>query len=720
MLHLGMQPLYCLLPTRPDDRSILRAWGRLVAEAIDSVVGLDGTQAMQRKHAFGPLREAIATLVAAKASVRLVRPCRKALPGLHKDGDAWTVSVRGEWTEMCLADASRRRKRTRYGGADEMPRHEEEDEEGGYDLVVRGLAAPASMVALSGAAWGWVVRTETLAVRVAMQRRTHDEAHYEVLLYRCGILWDHEMRVTAERPELHGARLLIDVTTTSDDVLPEFPSRMDPHGARVMGHALLRADFARDWSRSALVRRLAARARPWRHLLREEWCGTKGTQDMVDALCDTEVCDELTALMDARVLLRHAGRDARLDMIGLSVLRRMQPRGCSRSADWCASSVAEHSVAHFAKIPVTCARLERLHALGAMEAMECPCRYGVLQGHGEERLVIVPMDADASAVTLAVASLLSCDVPLDEEAPETWTLGFGALLSESASAPDPREMLHGYRVRLDVEEGVVLTRDASLAPRRADEAISLDVLDASSIARNPARTRREELGTVFPRLVRRLELQSDAAACVREAQARRVVTEWTLEAIDTGGNLSSLGMSVLVALALGDWFGARMRVYVGRARAAVVGVWDKESFLLVDPSRTTLNAFDVAPSMVKLPEGGYTLDVRRGVMVEVRAKQMWHVAKVLDVFPQAETATVQFFLTGRRIQIALRSHSWRRLAKSDDTDIDRVMRMLSGSQASHVPPASEMPVPPLPTIDWVMPLPQEPIFDQPLRAQSES
>jgi len=120
-----------------------------------------------------------------------------------------------------------------------------------------------------------------------------------------------------------------------------------------------------------------------------------------------------------------------------------------------------------------------------------------------------------------------------------------------------------------------------------------------------------------------------------------------------------------------------VRVFVGGARAAVVGYWcDGGGYALVDPTRTATNAFALAPALVALPEAGAEVAVRKGMLVEVLAKRIWQAAVIVAVQPGVDLATVAFLKNGRRQHIALRSHTWRRLARGNDTDVDAAVRSL--------------------------------------------
>ena len=196
-----------------------------------------------------------------------------------------------------------------------------------------------------------------------------------------------------------------------------------------------------------------------------------------------------------------------------------------------------------------------------------------------------------------------------------------------------------YRVRLealltDAEEmaPIVLERDRRTADRHGCAARSLDAIVPSEIPLDALRRNRADVHAIFPNAVRRMHQQGDAIeACVRDVQARRLERIWTVGGMDTTKNLSSLGMSVLAAILLSYYHGARVRVYVGRARAAVLGVYgSSRTFELYDPARVRYNGFDVAPHLVDA-EAGRDVMIRKGSLVEVKMRTKWVLHQATNV-----------------------------------------------------------------------------------------
>jgi hypothetical protein len=183
---------------------------------------------------------------------------------------------------------------------------------------------------------------------------------------------------------------------------------------------------------------------------------------------------------------------------------------------------------------------------------------------------------------------------------------------------------------------------------------------------------------LFPKLAKRLELQNNTIeACLREAQARRVSSEWSLEGLDCGDNLSSLGMTIMMALIFTGWLGIRVRVFIGLCRSALLGIWNdtNDNFQLLDCTKTIKNSFEICPHFLDCPESGTDICVKKGMIIEVRTAVKWHVAQIIKVRPDLMSAHVQYIGNKREDWISLSSHCWKRLS-DENSDSDRVIRYL--------------------------------------------
>lgn len=434
------------------------------------------------------------------------------------------------------------------------------------------------------------------------------------------------------------------------------PDAIDSGGARLLSEILLIAPLEPLLSASSAMCALARAARKWRSDLRLQYDDIGQLVRFVQ-----NASDDFAALMRSADVLRATRYDARVDLAGMAALRRLQPFACSRPADWRAAVVADCGVRRFLVAPVTATRFAHLYALGVL---------ATAHGHPVQAgdAVVVPRDAGGSCLTLAIASLMSCDVCIDDAWPERIFLPFRGLHAEPSASTSPDEALRAYRVHMEAD-GVLLTIDeADCAVRSSREAVAVDDVRADEVPRDPiVRARHDLVRRAFPALARRLAARGDRCDG-REAQARRLSHEWTLEGFDAGTNLSSLGMSVLLAVCWGWWWGARVRVCVGRARAACVLV---HGLALVDPARTLLNAFDVAVDPILLPPtGDRRVMPARGDLVEVRARRRWHLGQVVRVRPHMNLARVRFVVSRREAEIDVRSHAWRALRPPADADCE--------------------------------------------------
>ena len=176
---------------------------------------------------------------------------------------------------------------------------------------------------------------------------------------------------------------------------------------------------------------------------------------------------------------------------------------------------------------------------------------------------------------------------------------------------------------------------------------------------------------------------SPLIACVREIQSRRVCREWSLEGIDSGRNLSSLGMTILLSLVLGGWMGCRVRVAMSLTSASMLAVHVGGSYLLVDPVRTVCNLFEAADYLASaLPS--VPCDVRANVLVEVRVGLKWQSGLVKSVDRARGQFTVQLLQRGSVTVCSVHAHTWRRVT-DDTSDLDReVVRGLKRAREGSV------------------------------------
>ena len=161
-------------------------------------------------------------------------------------------------------------------------------------------------------------------------------------------------------------------------------------------------------------------------------------------------------------------------------------------------------------------------------------------------------------------------------------------------------------------------------------------------------------------------------------RGRKLKHEWVMEDIDTGGDMSSLGMSILSALVFGFWHGSRTRIFVSCFHTAMIGVWINDGYTLIDPSSSrenaiTLNFEDSLPTVRKIKKGSF---------LEVKQISKWKLAVVERVIqdplhPRSTSVVVRMVASGKRRGVALSSSSaWRHLTTDDTCDVEQVLTAL--------------------------------------------
>ena len=148
-----------------------------------------------------------------------------------------------------------------------------------------------------------------------------------------------------------------------------------------------------------------------------------------------------------------------------------------------------------------------------------------------------------------------------------------------------------------------------------------------------------------------------------------------MEGFNSGKNLSSLGMTLLLAILLGMWEGCCVRVALSRTRAAMFSVLvDSNDFVLVDPTRTTFNLFEASDYLMNVPTQHTVVNICKGSLVEVRFGTRWVTAVVRGVDQAKGQFSVEFVHNLSRSIYSIRSHTWRRV--SDETsDLGRIVRL---------------------------------------------
>lgn len=681
VLYLDNQCLMQPVPEEVTADDIRHSTCRMFAESMDYALSIDKRYMMRRACGLGSLSAAISILLGAGGTIELMQ--RKSGDPLFCSEHDTRFDVYSEWSlrSMVIPNLVLERAEALESALRIYDSPVVDVNAASHTYVVTGICLPSVVIPLLQ--WSFITKHNHHACRFSLCEDDRDnEGLLRVLWYRNGLLVSTET--------VDGVTICRDWTIYIDvhslcDTIPDGPAHLD-HFARVF----LRSDRAVELARSDSIRALLSILHPWKPLLKTMWY-IEDDQHMIDMLCKGDSPDALVNLVNVRdVLYATAYTCKDLDLMGLAVLRRMRPVACSRVAEWRATAISEHSIVRFKMLPTDANRFRHLFHIGALESIsehdEHVSAYGFLMGTGIERTVTVPFDADARLLTMALVQMLPYEIDVPATPPSTIVLSFGILHCEWGGGCFPNEAVRAYRIGVDKDSGVTLTLDYECDGFFANDSVTaVDMMQKDTVARCETRVSKATLTDVFPKLSQRIQVGKDPiTACMREVQSRRVCGEWMLEGIDEGSNLSSLGMSVTMALVLNLWIGAQVRVFIGLTRAAMLGYWNAHSarYELIDPTRTVLNGFDVAPHFLRTTSCEVRFDIKRQSFLEVRQRTTWHVAIVVTIDKALQTVQVRFLLSGTTMTLCLRQHAWRRLARNEDTDIDKVLRKYISTAAA--------------------------------------
>lgn len=681
-LWLGDECLYVTRPVASLDARL--AWGRLLAECMDSERGIDGTHAFQRATGFGRLCEAIAVLVERSDSVEVDETPFLAKPGVETETMGTTiVTVGGAWDTTRLF-------RNQVASSSEVAlpweRVAQVDRISCFRIFITGgEGVPLLMFPPDAVQWEWLHRSRNAAVRVGFGALTGEECH-RIHLYRSGVLWATEEIPCAA--SIATRLLAVDVTTTlscgSDlDWIPPLLT-VERGGASLLQRVFCTADEdirLVTLTESRVLTRLAECLHDCRETLRSLW----DTRSLNYAFTRTDVSDHYVCLLDARELPTESEKHIRI--AGQKILHI-----------FCLSA-ANH---RFRTVPVDSSRFSHLARVGALETFSRVCEFGALQRDGDGNACTILLPHDSTPTTIMKAVSLLCDTMFPNARPVATP--FGALedvmdatvchaaLRPSASWEDGGGVasMVPYLVRVDTHRSrLVLVRDPKESLLVADNALVanihiVDDIPSLSVTGDPNRTRRHDIASIFPRLSRRIEQQGgDVGACVREAQMRRIVDggDCSVADMDAGDNLNSRGVTVLLAILLAGWLGMRVRVFLGRDSIPLLGVWDEttQRCILVDAAMSRANVLRLCPHLLPCVESGGEVTIRKGTILEVSSIAKWYVARVTRVATSGMCVDVEYLATGNVASLDLAISVWRRLS-NDASDTDRVVRSLLGKR----------------------------------------
>lgn len=418
-------------------------------------------------------------------------------------------------------------------------------------------------------------------------------------------------------------------------------------------------------------------AERWYTMLRDMW--VVGTEDiLLQLMRHVNTPDCIVRCIDPSVLINKRRRNERIDVLGMTIVRRMKCCDATRYVDMRASMFAHHGVSRIEVLPIARSRFQRLYDIGVFYGMPA-CGSGVLVNVGGGEIVMcVPMDSRTLNLTEAVATLLlNGSSELSGDCPIT-SFGFSVIYQETSSQCPPSETLLPFRLVVDVPTRTLQLME-DVEQDRFDVATirSVDELERMVIPCDESRTRRRDVAILFPEMSKRVEMKSseDVSACLREVQSRRVVREWCLEAMDAGHNMSGLGMTLMLHVLLSQWLGARCRVAQSRSGAALLAVYVNGAYEFVDPCRTLCNFFTLSRELAGAAVSSATTTPRDGMVVEVRKGGQWHVGVVRTVEVDRGSMIVQTAVNDNRFVVSIGGHGWRRVGQ-DTSDTDRIVRPL--------------------------------------------
>ena len=650
VLTLGDTRLPLRVPSAaPDATTLSRALAILHAHALGSCTGVDGVHACQFQACFGTVLDAIGTLVAHGVSVSVVSDGSIDTPGARAiSPDTCRFAVAGTWdiTELCMPRTTPNRASS-YHFLSATP-------EPCYCVEVRGAPIPQFFF-MPKVSWGAdVIRTHDTTLRIG--RVVHaDNVTSKVIVYRYGVLWKMEDLCVSKCESL-----IIDARfqDASRDT-PPFPAAVELTGANRFAEVVLRTPMLETWCRSETLRVLAKSASAWREALSTLW-RVDGSDTMASVFRNVGVDAAFVALSDVSTY----ASEITVTNNGLAhrVASLMEKLSCNQLA-----------VVRF--LAVRSARFKVLHTSGALWGFgTSSCASGVL--HGD--VLFLPLDATQTTMAQACVELLySQAVSPQHKRPHCVKLAWTDAHCETSARVGPTSRLCAYTLSIDEGSDCTLTLDAGTT-FGSEEAVSVDALETLELKTKTSHQRRGEMQRIFPQMSERLQTENTTCLvnCLREVQARCLATHWTFPQFDSAENLSSLGMSVLLCMIMGMWLGCSVRILLSEERSAMVLLRLSDGApVVVDPCRTSRNAFYVARTLATSPQCGYAFSVRVDTAVEVKDQHnKWRLGCVTEVTPNTFSVRLAFNMS--LVTLNRQSYSWRRLALFENSDVDRRVQLL--------------------------------------------
>ena len=578
----------------------------------------------------------------------------------------WSFFVSGDWSPFVLVNSSQCTL----------------DANVGYNIRVTGVETHSNIVSPSHLKWTRIITTKRCSLHINSESI---QSGLQVHLYRSGILWRSE-----EHASEHSLSLSFNVISQDSGMdsgmdsefswIPSFPDLMSTESANSFAYHLLRTMHIEAMSKSSIVNTMLQRCLPWRYMLSTRWIPTQHdiVSEIIELLNRKRMSDGFVKLIHSAVLMCRVDRDFSFDAVGLSLMQRIRHQKWRHSEHPRENTMSELSVIGFGVMQLQYSEFSRCYKLGVFQGVDNISEYGFVADGENGRLLVVPKDVNQLQIVMAISSLFPCDNPIEEE--EILFLPFDTIHSEVSYSGCVHTMkMSPYRLSLSLD-GITLTWDADTKCQTADKCISVDELQTGTIPIDSDRIRRGVIVRMFPSLAKRVDSQLDpVTACFVEVQSRRLCFEWSLEGIDIGNNLSSLGMSILFSLLLGHWIGARVRVFIGKGGCALVGYWsnDRREFILVDPTATERNWFDVET----IPNDSVKrAELKKGSFIEVLSYSKWHIGRVERIDRYIQSAEVWMIKSERKKWVSMPSRKWRHISDEDGDTQQTIARLLRNSK----------------------------------------
>ena len=302
--------------------------------------------------------------------------------------------------------------------------------------------------------------------------------------------------------------------------------------------------------------------------------------------------------------------------------------------------------------------------------------HGLIFFEGSQRTVAFPFDITDVEMTRTIVSFeRQDDGPKKEIHFDKHTVYFGPIESHACETASP------FFVYWDAEGNAQLSLDTTdTKVQQVGRAINFDEFNASDVTVDPTSSERSLLQVLFPLLHARIMTDIEGGgmnAILREVHGRKLIPSFSITDIDIGGNMNSLGMSIMMYTLFRCWFGAKVRLFMTRARSALLGYWSSASmsFRLVHPfASTNFMQITLGPIGNGVPAIGTFIEIFNG--------RTWRVSIVIDIWtiPSRMVAHVRMLYNNNCKQISLSSKHWRHFTDAN-SDLHKQLSLVTEKRA---------------------------------------